>query len=172
MNVFSSIRRSSLLLATAAAIITVQAREPELTGIYDDAGTVVTAAPGRSAQDVASLHALLSLEFVPGLARLLHDRTGEVRLTHTPGQLAVEVVNRDGEVGWQESWKQGKDYAVRGDRVVLHFRPGKFGQDEFVLMLETVTAHRLLQVEVQRLKPTFFGPVYQPMGTYLFHRAE
>jgi hypothetical protein len=41
-----------------------------------------------------------------------------------------------------------------------------------VLVLENVTTHRLLQVNVQKLKPTFFGPVFQSMGTFLFPRLD
>lgn len=173
MSVWPLFLRRYFGLTVCVAVLAVQgqARELELTGVYDDEGTVVTPPPGKES-GVASLHALLSLEFVPGLARMLHDQTGQVRLTHTAGALEVQVANRDGEVIWREKWRQGEDYALRGDRVVLRFRPGKFGQDEFVIMLETVTEHRLLQLEVQRLKPTYFGPVYQPMGIFLFHRAE
>jgi hypothetical protein len=172
MNALSLIRFGWLGFVVFAAAITGQTRELELTGAYEDSGTTITAAPGQSPQDVVSLHALLSAEFVPGLARMLHERTSLVKMTHTVGSLEIEVLNRDDEVDWRASWKQGTDYALRGDRLMLRFRPGRFGQDEFLLLLETITAHRLLQVEVQRLKPTFFGPVAQPMGTYLFHRAE
>lgn len=172
MNAFSHTRSAWLGIFVLVATVTGHTRELELTGTYEDSGTAITFAPGQSAQDVVSLHALLSLEFVPGLARMLHDRTSRVKVTHHAGSLDIEVLNRDDEVDWRASWKQGKDYALRGDRLVLHFRPGRFGQDEYVFLLDTITTHRLLQLEVQRLKPTFFGPVAQPMGTYLFHRAE
>jgi hypothetical protein len=159
-------------LATLALAPAALARDLELTGAYEDAGTIITAAPGQSERDVISLHAMLSLEFVPGLARLLHDQTGLVRLTHEGSALRVEVVGRDEEIIWRANWKQGEGFAVRDNRVYLHFKPGRFGNDEYILILSTLTNHRLLQLEVQRLKPTFFGPVFQPMGTYLFHRAE
>ncbi len=143
-------------------------RELHLTGSYEDAGTIVTAAPDQST--VVSLHAMLSLEFVPGLARILHDRTAEVRLFHEVGALRVEVVDRDDEVIWRATWKQGEGFSLRDGRAVLHFKPGRFGNDEYVVVLSTVTEHRLLQLEMRRMKPTFFGPVFEPMGTYLFHR--
>jgi hypothetical protein len=143
-------------------------RDLDLSGSYDDAGTVVIAAPEQS--PVVSLHAMLSMEFMPGLARLLQDRTKEVRLTHEGELLQVDVVDHDDETIWRGAWKQGEGFAVRDGRVYLHFKPGRFGNDEFIVILSTVTEHRLLQLEMQRLKPTFFGPVFQPMGTYLFHR--
>lgn len=143
----------------------------ELTGSYEDAGTVVVAAPDQP-PGVVSLHALLSLEFVPGLARLLQDQTSEVRLTHQDESLAVEVIGKEEDVIWRAHWKPGAGYALREGRVYLHLKPGRLGSDEFVLILSTLTSHRLLQVEVRRRKATFFGPVFEPMGTYLFHRAE
>lgn len=172
MKTLPRIFRLSVLAWLASAVMWAAApRELELSGSYDDTGIVVTAAPDQP-PGVASLHAMLSLEFVPGLARLLHDQTGLVRLAHEGALLRVEVVNHDDEIIWRSSWKQGEGYALRDGRVYLHLKPGRFGSDEYVLIFSTVTEHRLLQLEVKRLKPTFFGPVYQPMGTYLFHRAE
>jgi hypothetical protein len=161
--------RLLMLAGLAVAVMRAAPPELELTGDYDDEGTVVTAAPDQP-PGVVSLHALFSLEFVPGLARLLHDQTGAVKLHHEGSVLRAEVINREGEAIWRATWKQGEGFAVRDGRAILHFKPGRFGNDEFVLILSTITTHRLLQVEVQRLKPTFFGPVFQPVGTYLFHR--
>jgi hypothetical protein len=93
-----------------------------------------------------------------------------VRLYHEAGALRVEVVGRDDEIIWRAHWKQGEGFALRDGRAILHFKPGRFGKDEYVIILSTVTEHRLLQLDMQRMKPTFFGPVFQPMGTYLFHR--
>jgi hypothetical protein len=154
-----------LLAVTAAA----DDRAPDLTGVYDDEGTVVSTATGRPA-DGGSLHALLSLEFVPALARILHDQTAQVRIKHSRTSLEIEVIDRDGKVSWQGAWKQGEDYGLREGRVVLHFKPGKFGRDEFLLMFRNVTTHRLLELEVQRLTPTLLGPTVHPIGTYLFPR--
>jgi hypothetical protein len=168
--------RSCLLLAVLAggpapAAPFAPAREPEINGTYDDAGTIATAPPGEPPA-VVSLHALLVAEFSPALSRLLHDQTGGVRLTHTGGQLRAEILNRDGEVAWERIWRQGEDYGVQGARVVLRFKAARVDGDDFVLLLETVTAYKLLQIEVQRHTPTVLGPKVQPMGTYLFHRDE
>jgi len=146
-------------------------RDLELTGVYEDEGTVAVAAPGRT-DEVVSLHALLSLEFVPGLAKILHDRTSLVRVKHLASVLEVQVVDREGETTWQEIWKEGADFKRQGDALLLHFRPGRKDKEEFVLTLQTLTAFRLLQVEVRRLTPTLLGPLSHPMGTYLFHRLE
>ncbi|HEY8993440.1 MAG TPA: hypothetical protein VIM71_02045 [Lacunisphaera sp.] len=153
------------LVVTAAA----EEREPNLTGIYDDEGTVVTTAVGR-ASDGVSLHALFKLEFVPALARILHEQTAQIRIKHHRASLEVEITDPDGKVIWQGAWQHAEGYAIRDGRVVLHFKPGKFGQDEFLLLLKTITVHRLLEVEVQRLTPTLLGPSVHPVGTYLFPR--
>lgn len=172
MNTVSRIIRLPTLLSFLPALtLAAPLFELELTGNYDDAGTLVTAAPDQ-APGVVSLHAMLSLEFVPGLARQLQDQTDQVRLVHEGAEIRVEVVGRDEETLWRATWKQGQHYALRDGRVYLHLKPGRFGNDEFMLVLSSVTEHRLLQLEVKRMKPTFFGPVYQPMGTYLFHRVE
>lgn len=163
---------SGLLLGgLLRAELVTPAREPEITGTYADDGTIAVAPPG-DAPKVVSLHALLVAEFSPGLAKVLHEQTGSVRLTHTAGLLRAEILNRDGEVAWERTWRQGDDYAVRGSQILLRFKAARENGDDFVLRLETVTAYKLLQVEVQRLTPTLLGPRVQPMGTFLFHRDE
>ncbi|MFZ5494811.1 MAG: hypothetical protein ACOZE5_05670 [Verrucomicrobiota bacterium] len=154
-----------------SAALVAPHREPEITGAYEDEGAIAVAPPGEP-PPVVSLHALLTVQFIPGVARLLHEQTGEVRLTHTAGRLRAEITNRDGEVAWERIWRQGEDYGVQGARVVLRFKGVRPHDDDFLLLLETVTAYKLLQVEVQRLTPTLLGPRARPMGTYLFHRTE
>lgn len=142
--------------------------ELDLTGIYDDEGTVVSTA--GSAADVGSLHAMLNLEFVPALARILHEQTAQVRIKHGRDALEIAVLDRDDKVVWQGRWKEGEVYSIREGRVILHFKPRQFGRDEFLLIFRNITAHRLLEVEVQRLTPTVLGPSVHQVGTYLFPR--
>lgn len=164
----SSRWRYWIAAAVIAATATAREREVDLTGVYDDEGAVVATATGRA--DGVSLHALLKLEFVPALARILHDQTAQIRIKQGRASLEIEVIDRDGKVSWQGAWERGDGYVVREGHLILHFKPGKFGQDEFLLIFKTVTMHRLLEVEVQRLTPTVLGPSIHPIGTYLFPR--
>ncbi len=170
-RVLSVLLTGLLLGGWLRAELVTPAREPEITGTYADDGTIAVAPPGDEPK-VVSLHALLIAEFNPGLAKVLHEQTGSVRLTHTAGLLRAEILNRDGEVAWERTWRQGDDYAVRGAQILLRFKAARENGDDFILRLETVTAYKLLQVEVQRLTPTLLGPRMQPMGTFLFHRDE
>ncbi|MDQ5978388.1 MAG: hypothetical protein QG602_1362 [Verrucomicrobiota bacterium] len=156
----------------SAAQVALPLEAPNLTGVYDDAGTAASIPEGQPTPDVISLHALLSLEFNPGMARLLQERTREIRITHDEKALSVEFLDRDGEKIWNPVWTRESGYSVRDRRVQLRIKPGKFGNDEYIIVLENVTTHRLLQVHIQKLKPTFFGPVFQPMGTFLFPRLD
>lgn len=168
------------MLLTLAAVtaradtppVALPADPPDLSGTYDDAGTIVKIADGEQPPEVVSLHAMLSLEFNAGLARLLQDRTREVRIKQEGDTLAVDFVDADGETIWAPVWNRATGCVLRERRLQLHLKPGKFGNDEYVLVFENVTTHRLLQVQVQRVKPTFFGPVAQPVGTFLFHRLD
>lgn len=144
---------------------------PELTGVFEDVGTIAVAPPGEPPK-VVSLHALLAAQFNPELARLLQVDTGEVRLKHTEGLFEAEITNRDGEVAWRMAWRRGEGYGLRDGRVVLRHKAARESEPDYLLLLDTVTAYKLLQVEVQRLKPTVLGPQAEPMGTYLFHRDE
>lgn len=163
-----------LLVASVLCVLPFAAasdRQTAINGAYDDAGTIVVAPPGEP-PPVVSLHALLTLQFIPGIVQMLHDQTGEVRLTHTAGQLRLVITNREGDAILERVWREGDDYGLRDGRVLLHFRGARQGDADHVLLLETVTAYKLLQVEVQRHTSTLLGPRIQSLGTYLFHRAE
>ena len=157
---------------SVASVVALPPEPPNLSGVYEDAGTIVSIPEGAEPLAVVSLHALLSLEFNPGMARLLQERTREVRVQHEGETLAVEFLDKDGEKIWAPVWTRENGLTLRERRLQLRLKPGKFGNDEYVLVFENITTHRLLQVHVQRLKPTFFGPVFQPMGTFLFHRLD
>lgn len=154
-----------------AAVAAEPTRQPELTGVYDDEGTIVVPPPGAP-PELVSLHALLTLQSIPGVVRLLHDQTGEVRLTHTAGTFHMAITNREGEEAWERTWRAGDDYGMQDGRVLLRFKAARDGEDDHFLVLETVTTYKLLQVEVQRHTPTILGPRIQSLGTFLFHRAE
>ncbi len=159
-------------IRVAGSTVAMPTDPPDLSGTYDDAGTIVKIAEGEETPQTVSLHALLSLEFNPGLARLLQQRTREVRVKHEGDTFAVDFVDADGESIWAPVWNRETGSYLRERRLHLRLKPGKFGNDEYVLVFENVTTHRLLQVQLQRVKPTFFGPVLQPVGTFLFHRLD
>lgn len=165
------LRLIPLCLLSIALVAAAATPAAEVGGVYDDEGTIVVAPPGDP-PPVVSLHALLTLQFIPGVVQMLHDQTGEVRLTHTTGRFHMAITNREGEVAWERTWREGDDFGLQEGRVVLRFKAAREGDDDYFLSLETVTAYKLLQVEVQRHTPSLLGPRIQSLGTYLFHRAE
>jgi hypothetical protein len=146
-------------------------RGPEISGTYDDEGTVAIPAP-EGVKIYASLHAFLSGEFSEGMSRLIHEKTGQVRLQLEKGRLEAEVTDHDGESAWRMEWKSGETYGVQKERVVILFKGTTVNDDQYRLILESVSTYKLLQVEVQRLTPSTFGLQVKPLGTYLFSRAE
>lgn len=161
-----------LFMASGASAALVELpRGPEISGVYDDEGTIAIPPP-VGVKIFPSLHAFLSGEFSTGMSRLIHEKTGQVRLKHGAGHLEAEVTNHDGEVAWRIEWKSGDTYGVQKERVVILFKGVGVNDDQYRLLLETVSTYKLLQVEVQRLTPSMFGLQVKPLGTYLFTRAE
>ncbi len=159
------------MAAFSFAGLAADEREPAITGVYDDEGMIAVPPPGEP-PPLVSLHALLTLQFMPGIVSHLHNETGEVRLTHTAGQFKMEITNRDGEVAWTRVWREGSDYDIRDGKVALRFKAVREGGPEHVLLLDTVTTHQLLQIEVQRHTPTVLGPKVEAQGIFLFPRLE
>lgn len=166
-----TLRLLPVMLGALAMLPAAALPATEVSGVYDDEGTIVVAPPGEP-PPVVSLHALLTLQSIPGVVQLLHDQTGEVRLTHTPGRFHMAITNREGEVAWERTWREGDDFGLQGNQIVLRFKAAREGEDDHFLRLESVTAYKLLQVEVQRHTPSLLGPRIQSLGTFLFHRTE
>lgn len=156
-------------MAAVAVAASAAAKEPDIAGTFADDGTTIVKVEHGPAGAV-SLRALFALEFDPRAARLLHERTAEIRIVEGPVSLTVLALDAEGAVAWQRDWRLGDGYARNDGRVMLRLRSDRHGRDEFVLNLEAVTEHRLLQVELQRLTPTLLGPMLAPLGTWVFPR--
>ncbi len=173
MCAFVQISRGWLgvLAAVLTTVVLAAADETEagLSGLYADEGTTVASDSGLFVGN-ASLHALLKLEFDPKVVNVLDDETAQIAVKHEGTLLEIQAFDHEGTVSWKAQWREGDGYVQRGRVVVLRFRTEKFGSDEFIVQLESVTVHRLLQVKVQRVAPTLLGPVVRATGTYLFHR--
>ena len=65
----------------------------------------------------------------------------------------------------------GERFSEQNERLVVRSPAGRFGDDKIVLILERVAEHGFLQVSVQRIVPTMFGPAARKLDTFLFQLA-
>jgi len=140
-----------------------------LSGDYEDAGTVVE--PGdEPAGFEPSFAALLRLEFDPKLAAVRHAETSRVDLQQGVGTLVIKIHDTDDAVIWSGRWSEGSGYVQRGRSVVLRIRPASPDAEEVILTFEPVAENRLVQLTVQRVRSTVFGPGVVWRRVYLFAR--
>lgn len=159
-----------LIAALSLAASLPAARAIDVSGVYENSGSV---ASGDSPQTTGtvSLQGLLGLEFDFALANTRHAQTSRVEVTQT-GTLFRIVCREAGDaVAWSGQWKTGEGYAAENGQVRLVFRSKRHEPDGFFFLLSTAREGQLLVVEVQRVTPTWFGPVVKPMGLFVFHRV-
>ncbi len=157
------------LLASTASAAEMQLKTVDLTGDYEDSGSVVSATSDEMAQE-PFLSALVRLEFDSKLAAIYHDQTARIRIKHVPGSLEIQIIDRDGEVSWRGQWGERTGYVQRGSSVVLRFRRESPANEEVLFTFEPVASRQLLQVTVQRIETTILGPMVRQKGEYLFPR--
>lgn len=152
-----------LLAATARAV--------DVSGTYENAGSVISTTTASSKGDVP-FRGLLGLEFNLTLARALHSDVDRVEISQEPDSFTIRCFERDGKESWNGRWERGFSYGVDEKQVKLVFRsPGRFGDDGFLFLLSPITERRLLLVEVYHIKSTSFGPGMKPAGSFLFERV-
>ncbi len=154
----------------AAPAAAIKLETLDLSGDFDDGGTVVTAGE-NPASETPSLGAILQLAFDPKAASTIHEQTALVRLKQTGDALAVETIDADGQVIWRAKWLEGEEYSRTEHSVTLRFRSPRSPSDEVLLVLEPAAGNRLLQVSVQLREATLFGPRVTSKGVFLFGRA-
>lgn len=154
---------SCLLAATLHAV--------DVSGTYENAGAMV--GPGSAAEaGIISFQGLCTLEFNHTLTRALHTQTDRVVVRQTDSVFIIECKDRDGAVTWRGRWERDAGYGVDPGQVNLLFRSKRFESDGFLFSLSLAGNGQLLLVDVRRIKTTWFGPVAQPAGVFLFTRAR
>jgi hypothetical protein len=148
-----------------AAVAPARAVDSGLNGDYADEGVIVKA-DAKAFPHGVSLHALLSLEFEPALARKLKEQAAHVVVRQENGAVEIKVYDHDGAVIKQGRWK--KDAGPNG-RVILRF---SVRDEEYFFRFETTAEQRLLQVTIDRNEPTILGPAVNSVGTFLFPRID
>lgn len=147
-----------------------QAVELEVAGSYADEGTLVSTDPSLFTGEV-SLHALLRVEFDQRLVATRREQTKEVRLSRSNTLLEAAAFDHDGELAWKTQWTVTVGVSGQAHAVMLRIQSPHVTGEEYLLIMEPVSSE-LLQIRVQRLEATLFGPMVRASGTYVFSRVR
>lgn len=148
-----------VLAATASAV--------DVSGTYENAGSMIGATPGA---DATSLQGLLSLNFDHELTRAIHFKTIRVEIKQTDSQFGIVCKDDDGKEVWSGYWQRNVGYDWDSEKVSLLFRTPRYKQDGFLFKVSLAGDRRMLLVEVLRVNATYFGQMGQPLGTFIFDR--
>lgn len=149
-----------------SGLLAVTAHAVDVSGTYENLGSVLGAT-----DEVVSLHGLLGLEFEPATARTLFAQTDRVVIRQSDSGFVIRCVDADGEQTWGGRWDREMGYDTEREQVKLLFSKRK-EKTGYLFLLSSAGDRRLLVVEVHRVEASTFGPVGQPIGTYLFNRVS
>lgn len=149
-------------------MLAVAARAVDVSGSYENAGSMIAAAPATG--DI-SLQGLLGLNFDHELTRAIHCETSRVEIKQTDSQFGIVCKKDDGTVTWSGYWQRNVGYDWDSEKVSLLFRTPRFKQDGFLFKVSLAGNRRMLLVEVLRINSTYFGPMGESLGTFIFDRV-
>src|SRR5258708_3117451 len=138
-----------LLTGLFAATTWLGARAAEVSGTYENAGSMV-GPDSAAAAGTISLQGLCSLEFDYALTRTLHAQTDRVVVRQSDSTFVIECKDRDGTTTWSGRWSRDQGYGVDPGQVNLLFRSKRYENDGFLFSLRPAADGLLLLVEVQR----------------------
>jgi hypothetical protein len=156
------------ILPLLVALLAVAARAVDVSGTYENAGSMIGAPPGAGA---TSLQGLLGLNFDHELTRAIHSETSRVEIRQTDSQFGIVCRKDDGTVAWSGYWQRNVGYDWDRDKVSLLFRAPRFKEDGFLFKVSLVGDRRMLLVDVIRVNTTYFGPMGESLGTFIFDRV-
>ncbi len=142
-----------------------------VSGTYADKGVVVGSA-GSAPPETISFHGLLSQQVDPELAALDFDETDRVILEDRGDTLVLEIYNTEDKRLWRSVWDERRGYSKEEGKAVVRMRKRGSSDGRYVLVMEPAEDGKSLIVNVYNVTPTSFGPDSEPIGTYLFVRAD
>ena len=149
---------------------TVELNANGISGDYDDEGTLVEASSDADAF-APSFAALLRLDFDARMAAIRDAETSRINVQHGGGMLVIRIYDTDDEVIWTGRWREGTNYVQHGNAILLRIQRPASETEQILLTFEPVAENRLLQLTVQRVQPTVFGPGVVKRNVYLFARS-
>lgn len=166
------IRRVGFTAVAAVALAaSAWAVDLDISGTYSDSGTALKVSEGKPGAKV-SLYALVNLAFEPDVARILEGQAQEARLTQSPDNVHAEFLDKKGERVWQGQWPMAVGKTNDQQRIAIRFKATGSQAGEYFFFMRTLTSSRMLEVQVQRVDPTLYGPAVKDVGTYLFPRVS
>ena len=151
-----------------SGLLAVTAHAVDVSGTYENVGTVVGASAAKD--NHASFHGLLGLEFDLPLALARFSQTEKVTIQQTDSAFRLRCLDADGNETWIARWNRDAGYGLEDELVKLVFSKYK-ENDGYLFLLRPAGEGKFLVVEVHRIQTTPFGPVGNPIGTFLFSRV-
>lgn len=167
-------RHANVPLVIAAAILVspFTLRAGDISGNYSDKGVVVSTAAAVASPQTISFHGLLGQEFDPQLAELDFDQTDRFTLEDDGETLITEMFDADNQRLLRLVWGARRGFDHQDGKAIIRMRHGDSQHQRCVLVMEPADDHRSLLVKVYRVMRSTFGPQSEPIGTYLFVRAD
>ena len=153
-----------------SGVLAVTAHAVDVSGTYENVGTVVGERPAALAEPV-NFRGLLTLEFDRPLANARFADVTRIVLTQTDSAFKVSCRDADGNEVWTGRWQRDLGYDFDAKQVKLLFSSKEKKDDGYLFQLSPAGDGNVLIVEITEIHAGPFGPTGKPAGLFAFERA-
>tara|TARA_B110000305_G_scaffold126962_1_gene142211 strand:+ start:1542 stop:2051 length:510 start_codon:yes stop_codon:yes gene_type:complete len=155
------------LLISSVIVALTPVSALDISGSYDDKGTVIRSESGGGSETI-SFHGMLSLDFDPIMAEAKYGDTTHIDLIDKDGKLDIEIIDKEGKIVWGAVWRANDGYSHEGDSAVIRISNGNSSGDRTSLVITPLSDGAYLEVKAYRVTATALGPKSHPIGSYIF----
>ncbi len=155
------------LLISFVAVALTPVYALDITGSYDDKGTVIQSGSGGGSETI-SFHGILSLDFNPIMAEAEYGDTSHVDLIDLKEKLDIEIIDEGGKMVWGAVWGRYDGYSHEGDSAVIRISNGDSNGNRTSLVITPLSEGAYLEVKAYKITVTALGPKSDPIGSYIF----
>ncbi|MBT5900637.1 MAG: hypothetical protein HOH58_00845 [Opitutaceae bacterium] len=154
------------LLISSVAVALTPVSALDITGSYDDKGTVIGSTTGDN--ETISFHGMLSLDFDPIMAEAKYGDTTHIDLIDKEGKLDIEIIDKEGKMVWGAVWRARDGYSHEGESAVIRISNGTSDGSRTSLVITPLNDGAYLEVTAYKITATAVGPKSDPIGSYIF----
>lgn len=153
------------LFITSVAVALSPASALDISGSYDDKGTVIGSSNGG---ETISFHGMLSLDFDPIMVEAKYADTTHIDLIDKDGKLDIEIIDKEGKMVWGAVWRAKDGYSHEGESAVIRISNGTSDGARTSLVITPLNDGAYLEVKAYKVTATAVGPMSDPIGSYIF----
>jgi len=161
------------LLATAlfcAGSLALRAAPVAVGGLYENEGTAVQTETGYTGP--VALRALLAADFDFARGLTVNPDVQAIEVIQKERLFEIRALKEKGAVEWSAEWQRNGGFEATDTGLKFLLRTKRKDDDFFMFTLSPLNDGAILQVQIDLIHATTFGPQRKDQGTFIFLRKS